>query len=234
MEPIKLLIDSNGKEITSGNCCVCGEKWDLNEYKPQQKKQIKRYLDGRPIDFKVTDINNVCYCKHCNNVTVFEYPFSDKCGVRDKYNNDEYKRILNSDEPIEVRRVKLAEYKFKNTKDDNFVLSILHLYWYYDSINDIGQRNQYAQKLINLYERNIVYNIKVEPMCLLKIDGAKFNLNLEMILIDVYRRMGYFEKAKELINTGRNKLFIKDDNIIQMKLFRLQFDLCEKQDINRY
>ena len=84
VEPIRLLLDENEREITIGKCCVCGEMWDLKEYESTEPKRVQRYLDGMPLNFSEKDMKYICYCKHCNNVTVYEYPFSDINGVRDR------------------------------------------------------------------------------------------------------------------------------------------------------
>ena len=57
VEPIKLLLDENEREITIGKCCVCGEIWDLKEYESIEPKRVQRYLDGMPLNFSEKDTN---------------------------------------------------------------------------------------------------------------------------------------------------------------------------------
>lgn len=234
VEPMKLILDENDSVITIGKCCVCGEIWDLKEYPITEAKRVQRYLDGMPLNFSEKDMKYICYCKHCNNVTIYEYPFSDKNGVRDRCHDEQYKQILASDEPIEVKRIKLAEYKFKDTKDDIMTLQRLNLYWYYDTIGDKKQMYEYAEKLIKLHERKIYYSIKVNTRCLLQIPGERLFIDLDMVLIDIYRRQSNFDKAIELINDKRESLYIKDDDIIEMKWLALEQELCNKKDTGRY
>lgn len=234
VEPMKLILDENDNVITIGKCCVCGEIWDLKEYPITEAKRVQRYLDGMPLNFSEKDMKHICYCKHCNNVTVYEYPFSDKNGVRDRCHDEQYKQILASDEPIEVRRIKLAEYKFKDTKDDIMSLQFLYLYWYYDIIGNKEQMTEYANKIIALHARGISYDIDVSTRCLLQIQGKRFKLDLDMIVIDMYRRQGNFDKAIELIHSRKERFYIKEDDMIQMKLLTLQQELCNKKDTGRY
>lgn len=234
LEPIKMILDKDEKEITSGKCCVCGKEWNIEDYPRKSIKVKSRYLDGMPVDFSVQHMQSVNYCKYCNNVTVFERPFSDMYGVRDKCKEEGYIKILNSDEPIEIKRIKLAEYKFKDTVGNDFIMPIIQLYWYYDKINDIKQRDCYGDKLISFFNNNKDYIIKIKAHQLSAIKAESFNLYLHMILIDIYRRRRNFQKAIDLIKYGKELMYIKDEDIIEMKYYNYQLNLCNIKDSRRY
>lgn len=233
-KPIPFKKNEYGQIVYSGQCCVCGNMWFENEFNFPAKYTGERYLDGSPIEFSLKYLNYPVFCPYCNNVTTIETPISDVFGVRDKQNDDECKKILNSNEPKEVKMIKIAEYKYKNipASEETHGIYFLNLYWYYDHIGDIIQRDEYANKFIASTKHNGISNIYTSQMR--EVYGSPCIVDENLILIDIYRRRGDFKSAYKMIDIASSKIINPDKHSGYKNYLELQRKYCDLEDTNKH
>lgn len=236
-KPIRIRGKIENNYIAEGKCCICGREWTIKDcLNIEKEKPVERYLDGSPKKDVLDHIPHMLFCPKCHMSSGFESPASDYFGNREKYYDKEYQDILKSDEPDKIKHIKMAIYRDKDRPNFSNMNQkyYLWLYWYYDNINDKENAKYYGEKLIscaNEYD-NICIPIKNKEIGDYKCKS--FYMNMQYILINIYRRRKEFQKSIEKINIEWSKIkhnTIKNEYEIFLEK---QKQLCEKCDSNKY
>lgn len=236
-EPINLKGTVEDNYLAEGKCCICGQNWTKKNCINIKNNYIDRYLDGAPKENVLQYIEYPIFCTNCKNASSFESPVTDAFGTRDKYNENTYQEILNSDEPEVIKLWKLAEYRDRGYINYYHIYTkvFLWLYWYYDSINNIELREYYADKIIDAIENcNGTFGMKIITEERKGIILKKYMLDENLLLTELYRRKGDFKKALYYIENKEKQFGYPDKKSSLQEIICKQKELCINRNSGKY
>lgn len=209
-------------------CPLCNY---INTTKPDDRKKYKqKYLDGH---YKMPFSVYMCgyhLCSKCGavyylykNTTLFLSEETIKIIKSEKYQN-----IFKGNIPENLKLLKLIKEISKSREIIGKDINWLHLK-YYEDIRDYKNIQKYLSKVIKEVENGIYYtnHFKKGDTCINL--NENFSIRKNEILVDLYRRAGMFEKAKELITTSPYYTTIYSKTTAQKQYYDFQLSLIEKQ-----
>lgn len=210
-------------------CPLCGK--EVQSKINMSNRYQDKYLDGQhkmPFDVFMSMYH---MCPRCGLVYVFY-------GTGTLFVSDATKNISLSDEYQNIFRDKTLSEPLKMLKLIK-ELSKAHeimgqdINWlflrYFEELDDQKNIDKYLKKVIKDIEGGLFFHTNLytgETCCNL---GGKLILNPNIVFVDLYRRLGQFEKAKEYINIclqykwAQNNTALKQYLAIQEKLIEKQF-----------
>jgi hypothetical protein len=234
---LSLFKKKQGDNIATDNCfpeyhkCpVCGE---LVKTKPNVIENYKeKYLDGqRKIPF---DVLIGCYhlCENCGYV----YISTDYNQIKTVY--DSIKNIVFSDKYQSTRNDSAISMSLKKlmlleeiSHENTIYACEINQLWldYYLKQNDEEKVQEYLLKRIEEIPRGLVFAKDLLPNQAPFDNKTRIQISSNAVLIDLYRRSGQVDKAKELINYAFEHYNFSQNHDTK-KYYEYQLKLVEDHD----
>ena len=219
-------------------CPICGELVETKEYLVNNYKQ--KYLDGqRKVPLSV-QLDAFCECKNCG---FLHYGDEDSVQYEREQtlsgNNDDLIKLLYSEEYKSIRTMEcedeyyrmLLKLDYINKHISVFYTDIIQ-FWlnYYTEKQDEQKVQEYLLKKIEEVLRFKPSSGNIKSCELVFDTQSTFRLSDNEILVDLYRRSGQFEKAKELIDYILNNYNFHSKTNPIIKFCSYQLKLMEDDD----
>ena len=198
--------------------CICGHCGHVNpivsSFDVSNFVKSKEYLDGSREDMREYFDKKEIMCENCHNVgNSLEYD------AIKNVNADIVQDIIKSVQSNIEQKLLIAYHEFPN------YYTALDLYYYYDMHKNLNERNRYANLCIEFSKNMINYQLYD---------------NVIVVIADIYRRMGMFEKVRSLYK-NINKLYLinlkKHGSNTQLKnlsMLQKELMLCKNGDIEKH
>lgn len=207
-------------QIKTCNCPVCGENIEFCEY---NNETIDYYMDGQPKLSFGEIMQRFCICQKCGYITN-PYVYKDEDEVPDVVKefvySDEYQNAINTHHNTDGDKFIALVKMLQNTKGNIVTIShdkMYELWLYRENNTDVTSKIEDTIKQIEDLQ-HFVHLTKVYPSQLYYTTKTS-KKNKEMVyigqneqLIDLYRQIGNFKKAEEILNHCFESYNFKSDD----------------------